>query len=215
MGSDKPTFDPLLRQEIVSQNKRGVLVLISGPSGAGKDTVMNLAIQKGRNITHFVTTTTRAKRPGEVDGKDYHFISRRKFESLIGQDAFFEWVEYRGHLYGGQKKHLEQTLSLGQDVIWRLDVKGVKNIKDKVKKTFPRSATVFITAPSMEDLIKRLRQRDGDQDNWQKWNLDMAAWETKQIRDFDYLIINRQGQPEAAADQLLAIINSLRLKLIL
>ncbi len=201
-----------LSQWIDRQSNQGVLVLISGPSGAGKDTLMNLVLSRNPNINHFVTTTTRAKRPGEVDGKDYHFISRHEFEKLIAEDAFFEWVEYRGNLYGGQKKHLEQTLSSGHDVIWRLDVRGIKNIKDKVKQMFPYSATVFITPPSMGSLVKRLKNRN-PKDDWLNWNLKMAVWEMKRFGEFDYLIVNRDNQAGKASQELEAIIKSLRLKI--
>ena len=212
MPNSNYTFDPLLQKEIQQQSQRGVLVLISGPSGAGKDTIMNAVIDDDPNVVHFVTTTSRPKRKGEIDGKDYHFISREEFEKLIAQDAFFEWVEYRGNLYGGQKKHLQQTLNSGKDVIWRLDVKGVKNIKDKVKEMFPYSATVLITPPSMESLINRLKNR-GTETNWEDWNLNMAMWEVKQFQDFDYLIVNKDNQIDQAVADLKAIIRSLRLKI--
>ncbi len=208
----QPTLNPQLKKEIQSQLQRGVLVIISGPSGAGKDTIMDEVIKEDKNVVHMVTTTSRPKRPGEVEGKDYYFVSRQEFERLIAEDAFIEWVEYRGNLYGGQKKHLQETLSSGKDIIWRIDVRGVKNIKDKIKKLFPYTALVFITAPSIEVLHQRLIRR-GSETNWQDWNLNMAVWETKQYSEFDYLIVNQDGKLDQAVKDLRAIIRSLRLKI--
>jgi len=200
-------------EELDAQEKRGVLLVLSGASGVGKDTVMQALLDKYPNMQKLVTTNSRPKRPEEVDGYDYHFISQSEFEKLIAEDAFFEWVEYRGHLYGGQKQHLEKTLSSGQDVIWRLDVRGVKNIKDKVKQMFPYSATVFITPPTMESLVKRLKNRNPE-DSWLNWNLKMAVWEMKRFAEFDYLIVNYDDQADRASQDLEAIIRSLRLKLL-
>ncbi len=209
----KTELNPGLKKEIKAQLQRGVLVIISGPSGAGKDTIMNEVIKRDKNVVHMVTTTSRPKRPGEVDGRDYYFISREEFEQLIAKDAFIEWVEYRGNLYGGQKKHLEETLALGKDIIWRIDVRGVKNIKDKIKTLFPYTALVFITAPSLEVLQKRLIKR-GSETNWQNWNLNMAVWETKQYKEFDYLIVNQDGKLNKAVKDLQSIIRSLRLRIL-
>ncbi len=209
----KAELNPGLKKEIKAQLQRGVLVIISGPSGAGKDTIMNEVIKRDKNVVHMVTTTSRPKRPGEVDGRDYYFISREEFEQLIAKDAFIEWVEYRGNLYGGQKKHLEETLALGKDIIWRIDVRGVKNIKDKIKTLFPYTALVFITAPSLEVLQKRLIKR-GSETNWQNWNLNMAVWETKQYKEFDYLIVNQDGKLNKAVKDLQSIIRSLRLRIL-
>ncbi len=202
-----------LKKEIKTQLQRGVLVIISGPSGAGKDTIMNEVIKRDKNVVHMVTTTSRPKRPGEIHGRDYYFISREEFEQLIAKDAFIEWVEYRGNLYGGQKKHLEETLALGKDIIWRIDVRGVKNIKDKIKTLFPYTALVFITAISLDVLQKRLIKR-GSEAGWQNWNLNMAVWETKQYKEFDYLIVNQDSKLDEAVKDLQAIIRSLRLRIL-
>ncbi len=208
-----PKINPLLKKEIDSQSRRGVLVVISGPSGAGKDTIMNAVIDSDPNVIHLVTTTSRSKRPGEKDGKDYYFISRQEFEKLIAEDAFIEWVEYRGNLYGGQIKHLRQALNSGKDVIWRIDVRGVKNIKYKLKKIFPRSALVLIIAPTFETLLNRLKKR-GSETNWQNWNINMAVWEMKQFKAFNYLIVNEDGKLDKAVSELKSIITSLRLKIL-
>ncbi len=181
-------------EELSAQQKRGVLVVLSGASGVGKDTVMQALLKRYPNMQKLVTTNSRPKRPDEVDGYDYHFVTREEFERLIAKEAFFEWVEYRGHYRGGQKKHVEEALNSGKDVIWRIDVRGVKNIKEKVKKLFPRSVFILLVVKDLETLRKRMEARASETREELDWNLDMARWEQRQWRDFDYLVENREGE---------------------
>lgn len=194
-----------ISEEIVNQKKRSVLIVLSGPTAAGKDSLMKELLQKRANLIRMVTTNSRPMRPGEKEGVDYYFVNRNEFEKLISEDAFVEWVEYLGHYKGGQKKHLEQALASGKDVIWRIDVRGVKNIKTKVQEMIadpesPVKAVVFIflSPPDLETLSRRMHARGTE--NQEVWNqgLNLAKWELEQYDDYDYLVINEDDKlPEA------------------
>jgi len=201
-------------QVLDEQKKRGVLLVISGPSGVGKDAVMYGLLDKYPNMSKLVTTNSRPKRKEEKDGFDYHFVSREEFESLIAEEAFFEWVEYRGHLRGGQKKHVEQALESGKDVIWRIDVKGVKNIKKKVKSMFPVSAFVLLAVRDPETLRNRMVGRGSETGDDIKWSMDMAEWEMRQFGDFDYVVANEDGELDATVEKVADIVETTRMKVV-
>lgn len=201
-------------QVLDEQKKRGVLLVISGPSGVGKDAVMYGLLDKYPNMSKLVTTNSRPKRKEEKDGFDYHFVSREEFESLIAEEAFFEWVEYRGHLRGGQKKHVEQALESGKDVIWRIDVKGVKNIKKKVKSMFPVSAFVLLAVRDPETLRNRMVGRGSETGDDIKWSMDMAEWEMRQFGDFDYVVANEDGELDATVEKVANIVETTRMKVV-
>lgn len=196
------------------QKKRGVLLVISGPSGVGKDAVMIGLLDKYPNMTKLVTTNSRPKRSDEKDGFDYHFVTREEFEKLIADEAFFEWVEYRGHLRGGQKKHVQEALSSGHDVIWRIDVKGVKNIKKKVKSMFPASAFVLLAVHDLGTLRKRMVGRDSETDDDLQWSMDMAEWEMRQYKDFDFVVPNEDGELDETVRRVAGIVETTRMKVV-
>ncbi|MBU0619208.1 guanylate kinase [Patescibacteria group bacterium] len=188
---------PIITEELKSQTKRNILVVISGPTCSGKDSVMKQLLVRNKNMRRLITTNSRAKRKDETNGVDYYFVSKKDFEELIAQDAFFEWVEYRGDYRGGQKKHVQDALKSGKDVVWRIDVRGVKNIYKKVKRDIPHSVFIFLT----EDLLilkKRMTNRATEDKKWQNWSLNRATWELKQYQGFDYLVKNKQGQLDKA-----------------
>jgi len=201
-------------QELDQQTKRGVLLVVSGASGAGKDTVMKLLLQNYSNMQKLVTTNSRPKRPEEVEGYDYYFVSKEEFERLIAEDAFFEWVEYRGHYRGGQKRHVAEALASGKDVIWRIDVKGVKNIKKKVKEMFPYSVFVLLVVRDLDTLEKRMIERASENNEELSWSLDMAIWEQKQFKDFDYLVPNEDGNLEETVSRVAAIVEATRMRVV-
>lgn len=207
---------PIL-EEIADQKKRGVLVILTGPTCAGKDTVMKALLEKNPNMVRMVTTNSRPMRPGEVEGNDYHFVSREEFEKLISENAFIEWVEYLGHYKGGQKKHLEEALSSGKDVIWRIDVRGVKNVRSKVDEMVedpdsPVSAAVFIflTPPDLVTLERRMQGRGTENEEVWKQGLNLAKWELEQYDDCDYLVVNADEKVEEAITAVSCIIESAR-----
>lgn len=201
--------NPLIT-ELGKQNKRGVLIILSGASGSGKDAVMKGLLDKNPNMRKLVTTNSRLPRADETEGFDYFFVSRDEFEKLISQDAFFEWVKYRGQYRGGQKQHVEEALASGHDVIWRIDVKGVQNIKAKVKAMFPHSAFVILGVKDLKTLELRMKVRASETDEELRWNMDIADWEQRQFPDFDYLVSNEDGQLEATVDLIAAIVEATR-----
>lgn len=180
-------------REILEQEKQPVLVVLSGPTCSGKDAAMRLLLKRNKNLRRLVTTNSRPKRSEEREGVDYHFITKEEFEKLIAQEAFYEWVEYRGGYRGGQKKHVQEALTSGKDIIWRIEIKGVKNIYKKVKKEVPNAVFIFLTE-SLAILKKRMIRRATENKKWQKWSINMAIWEMKQYGDFDYVVINHEGK---------------------
>lgn len=203
-----------VRNELEKQAKRGILLVLSGASGSGKDTVMQALLDKYPNMQKLVTTNSRPKRENEVEGYDYHFVTREEFERLIADEAFFEWVEYRGHLRGGQKKHVKEALSSGKDVIWRIDVKGVKNIKDKVKELFPHSAFALLVVKDIKTLKDRMVKRQSETQDDLDWSIDMAEWEQRQFHDFDFLIPNEDGNLDAVVEKVATIVEATRMRVI-
>lgn len=191
-----------------ADNKEGVLLVISGPTCAGKDTVIRGLLQQNRHLRRLVTTNSRPKRPDEKEGEDYYFVTRNEFEKLIAEDAFFEWVEYRGHYRGGQKKHVREALESGKDVVWRIDVRGVKNIYSKVKELYPRSAFVFLTAPLA--MLARRMKRGQEDAKWKEWNINRAKWELKQSGNYDYIVHNEDGRLKEAVRVVESIIEAVR-----
>ena len=200
-------------EEIHQQKKRNVLLIITGPTGAGKDTLINTIIQMRHEMRKIVTTTSRAMRELESEGHPYHFVSREEFEHMIGDDAFYEWVEFRSDMYGTQAKTIEQALESGEDVIWKIEAKGIKNIKAKIKERFPRSVFVYLTAPTIDTLHHRVEKDEG-QHVHHRWNEPLVKWEMEQYDDCEYLVVNEDGKLDQAVRNVLAIIDARRCEII-
>lgn len=198
--------------ELDRQKRRGVLLVLSGPSGVGKDTVMLKLLAKNKKMEKLVTTNSRPKRENEREGFDYYFVSREEFEKLVAEEAFFEWVEYRGHYRGGQKKHVMNALESGRDVVWRIDVRGVKNVRAKIKEMYPHSAFVLLAVRDLATLRKRMEERRSETGEELDWSLDMAMWEQRQWPDFDYVVSNEDGEVEQTVRDVIEIVESTRMK---
>ena len=204
---------PIL-EEVAKQKNRGVLLVLTGPSGARKDTVLSKLQERSPQMIKIVTTTSRAMREKESEGHPYHFVSRDQFEELIAEGAFFEWVEFRGELYGTQKKTLLDALKDGHDVIWKIEAKGVKNIKDKIKQMVPRVVFVFLTTDSVDTMRNRVRQDEGEEGAKTRFNEPLVVWEMKQYEDCDYLVANKDHDLDATVSSIEAILQSKRLQVI-
>ncbi len=202
-----------IAHEIDNQKKRGVLLILTGPTGAGKDTVLSYLQKDNPQIVKITTTTSRQKRTNEIEGNPYYFISRAQFEQLIAEGAFFEWVEFRGALYGTQKKTLMEALEKGVDVVWRIDTRGVKNIKEKVKNHVKRSVFVFLTAGSVAMLRKRVEKDEGVTHS-NRWNEPLVLWEMEQYDDCDYLVVNDDNNLEKTGHYIKAIMQAKRLEIL-
>lgn len=187
-----------IRDEHVSRN--GLLVVFSGPSGVGKDTVLDELAKRYPSFRRCVTATTRQPRDYEIDGQDYTFISVEQFRKLIDQDAFLEWAEVHGNFYGTPRLWVENTLAEGLDVILKIDVQGGATVKKRV----PATLLVFIAPPSVDELERRLRGRNSESNEDIAKRLANAIRELDQIPSYDYVVEN--DTVDQAADELRAIL---------
>lgn len=183
---------------------RPILVVISGPSGVGKDATIQ-AMQKRNTPFHFVVTaTTRPRRPTETDGVDYHFIGMGDFAEMIENGELLEYAIVYGDYKGIPKKHVRSALASGKDVIMRIDVQGAATIR----KLIPNVVTIFLTAESEEELVRRLHERQTEADDKLKMRVATARQELKRIVEFDYVVVNRDSELEDTVDRVLSIINA-------
>lgn len=185
-----------------------VLLVLSGTSGSGKDTVLaELAKRTGR-FFRVVTYTTRARRAQEVNGRDYHFVDRAEYDRLLADGQMIEHAEVYGNCYGVPRAPIAESLSRGLDVILRIDVQGAMTIKSKV----PSAVLVFLTAPSLEQQIQRLRERGTESGEAIRTRIATVKAEFAKLEHFDYLLVNRDKRPDLAAAELESILIAERLK---
>lgn len=167
-------------------NNEGLLIVLSGPSGAGKDTVLKKLMQEQPNIKLSVSATTRLPRPGEKHGQDYYFIKHEEFNDLIDNDGVLEYASYCNNFYGTPKKPVNDWLNSGNDVILEIEVKGGA----QVRKTNPKSVGIFIIPPSFEVLKQRLINRKTESESVINDRLSTAKIEIKSALDYDYIVVN-------------------------
>jgi len=179
-------------------------VVVSAPSGAGKTTLCHEVRSLVPDLFYSVSYTTRAPRPGEVNGTDFHFVSEAEFAAMRERDEFAEWAEVHGQLYGTPAKSLESALARGLDVLLDIDTHGARQLRQR----YPEAVSVFIMAPSMAELEGRLRERKSDAAGEIARRLARARDEIAAWRQYDYLIINRDVKE--AVDQLATIIQAER-----
>jgi len=178
---------------------RGIFIVVSAPSGTGKSTLCQRMLQACPELKFSVSYTSRPPRTNEVDGKDYHFISRREFKTRIENGEFVEWVENYGNLYGSSRKTMESFLNNGTDLLLDIEPRGAKNIKRK----FRGGVYVFILPPSRDELLKRLEGRGCETDKVIHDRFEQAESELKEVSWYDYIIINKDL--DIAVDQLISI----------
>lgn len=181
-------------------SERGLLIVFSGPSGSGKDTVLTDFLQCGQNVVRSVSATTRAPRPGEQDGRDYFFVTRENFLSMVKKGEMLEYAEYCGNFYGTPAKPIERWLSEGCDVILKIEVQGGAQIKKKA----PDCVSIFLLPPSLRVLEQRLRGRNTDTEEGILKRLETARDEILQAENYDYIVINQTVQD--AVEQIHTII---------
>lgn len=166
--------------------RKGILFVLSGPSGAGKGTVLGRVINEVGGLALSVSVTTRAPRVGEIDGIHYHFKTDEEFMSMVANDEFLEYVAKFKNKYGTPKAQVKEHLDNGTDVILEIETKGAANIR----RSFPEAVFVFITPSSYEELSRRLSQRGTEDEKVRALRLKIARTEYKSLRKYDYLAIN-------------------------
>jgi guanylate kinase len=187
---------------------RGILFVVSSPSGGGKGTLIQRVLKKIPDLSYSVSFTTRAPRSGEVDGREYFFVSQEKFEQMASDNEFLEWANVHGKLYGTSSKQVFAEISEGRDIILEVDVQGAASVRSLV----PDSVSVFILPPSFEVLKQRLEARGTDSAEELELRLRNAPVELNDYSAFQYMILN--DNMDQAADQLAAIVYAERAKLV-
>jgi len=165
---------------------KGKLFVVSGPSGVGKNTLLNVIIDSGEKVQYSVSATSRPIRPGEVDGKSYYFVTRERFEQLIEENALLEYAEYVGNYYGTPLGPIREAIENGVDVVMDVDVVGAL----KIKKRLPEAVLVFVTAPSFDIIRKRLIHRGDVAPGLMEERLERAKWECSQAKHYEYIVVN-------------------------
>jgi len=166
--------------------KPGLLIVVSGPAGVGKGTVVSQVRSKNKDVVFSVSATSRSPRPGEIDGENYYFVSRKQFEEMIKNNELLEWVEYCGNYYGTPKAYVEAEMARGHIVILEIDVEGAGNIKMQ----YPQSISIFITPPTLEELRNRITKRGTESTEIIEERMKRAKKELDHINEYDYIIIN-------------------------
>ena len=184
-------------------NNKGILLVVSGAAGTGKGTVNALLMKKYEGYEFSVSATTRAPRPSEIDGREYHFISKDAFKKAISEGNVIEYTEYCGNYYGTLKSELKK-LDEGKNLILEIEVEGAMNIK----RLFPESVTVFILPPDYETLRNRLVGRGTNTADDIENRMNKALCEFELVKNYDYAVVNHNGKAELAADAIAAIVES-------
>jgi guanylate kinase len=188
--------------------RAGLLVVLSGPSGAGKDAVLHDLRQSSFPITRVVTVTTRPPRPNEVPGKDYHFVTPEEFDRLRDAGKLLEWAEVYGTPYGTPIDDVRAALDRGETVLLKIDVQGAAQVKRKV----PDAVFIYLGPGSFDELVRRLRGRGTETEAGFARRVEQARDELRQLPTYDYLVVNRDGELGCAVEQVKAIITAERLR---
>ncbi|MDH7497607.1 MAG: guanylate kinase [Syntrophomonadaceae bacterium] len=184
--------------------RRGILFVISGPSGVGKGTLRERLLARESQLVYSISATTRLPRPGERHGREYFFVSQAEFERLIREHQLLEWAFVYGNYYGTPRPFVLETLARGQDVLLEIDIQGAMQIK----RRFPQGVFVFIMPPSMPELARRLAARGQDPPETIARRLAQYEEEIGHVKDYEYMVVN--DQLECAVDELMAIVTAER-----
>jgi guanylate kinase len=167
--------------------RRGLMLVLSSPSGAGKTTLSRRLLEVDPSVALSISVTTRAKRSGEIDGRDYHFIDKPRFNQMVKNGDLLEWAEVFGNLYGTPRNPVETALAAGNDILFDIDWQGTQQLREKVRGDM---ASIFVLPPSITELERRLRQRAQDDEPVIKTRMAKAADELSHWAEYDYVVIN-------------------------
>jgi guanylate kinase len=207
MSSETEVFGRKSNSKSDAGVARGILFVVSSPSGGGKGTLIRRVLKSVPHLSYSVSYTTRAPRSGEIDGREYCFVTPEKFEAMTAAGAFLEWAHVHGKLYGTSRQQVSREVSAGHDIILEVDVQGAASVRDLIAD----SVSIFILPPSLEILRQRLIARGTDSPEELELRLRNAPEELKHYKDFDYVILNEEV--ERAAGQLASIIDAERARL--
>jgi|SRR5215471_13055163 guanylate kinase len=187
--------------------RRGLMLVLSSPSGAGKTTLSRKLLEADSSVTLSVSVTTRPPRPGEVDGRDYHFIDAKRFEEMVARGELLEWARVFDHCYGTPRAPAAGALAAGHDVLFDIDWQGTQQLREKARSDL---ASIFVLPPSMAELEKRLRSRAQDPEDVIRRRMIQATEEMSHWAEYDYVVVN--VEIERAFAEIRAILAAERLK---
>lgn len=203
MGYNNIKYSAQERWDTVKLNDRGLLIVISGPSGVGKGTVRKALFQMtNHDLTYSVSMTTRSPRPGEVDGVDYYFVTKEEFLKRISENKFLEWAEFVGNYYGTPLDKVEEQLDNGKEVVLEIEVEGALQVRQKA----PDAVFIFIVPPGKKALYERLIKRGTDSPEMIKKRMEKADREFVLAHKYDYIVVN--DDVNNAADRIMAIVRA-------
>lgn len=186
----------------MNKNKKGLLVIFSGPSGSGKGTIMKSLLASRDDTVLSVSMTTRAPRPGEIDGYHYHFVTREEFQKTIDEDGFLEYAEYNGNFYGTPEAPIRRLLNEGKNVMLEIEVQGAEKVMDHRSDV----VSIFITTPSYEELERRLRGRGTEPEEVIQGRMKTSQYELSRAFRYQYIVLN--DEVEKAVDRITTIIDA-------
>lgn len=193
--------------ELPARHRRGLLIVLSSPSGAGKSTIAKMLLDADKEVTMSVSATTRPKRPGEVEGVDYHFVDNAEFDRMIAANEFVEWAFVFGHRYGTPKAPVKQALRRGRDILFDIDWQGARQLEPDFGEHL---VTVFLLPPSMAELEERLQNRQTDSQDVIADRMKRAADEIDHWAEYEYVLVNRDV--DTCLSQVRAIVTAERSK---
>ena len=186
----------------MNKNKKGLLVIFSGPSGSGKGTIMKSLLASRDDTVLSVSMTTRAPRPGEIDGYHYHFVTREEFQKTIEEDGFLEYAEYNGNFYGTPEAPIRRLLNEGKNVMLEIEVQGAEKVMDHRSDV----VSIFITTPSYEELERRLRGRGTEPEEVIQGRMKTSQYELSRAFRYQYIVLN--DEVEKAVERITTIIDA-------
>ena len=191
-------------EETFNTANNPLLLILSGPSGAGKDAVLSGLKETEIPLEFITTVTTRPKRPTEHDNVDYHFISEANFQQMVKQGELLEWANVYGNWYGVPRQPVKKALEEGRDVIIKVDIQG----SDSIKKALPQAVSIFLAAPSIQELTARLRQSNTESKTDLNLRLQTAVEEMKKQHTFDHIVVNQQQHLDSVVSSIRDIITT-------